>query len=192
MPMIRSLLTALRFKGAQAAPHGWPTKWVHWAAALLLLFAAVTNGDVTGALFSPISMRFEVGVGIALSVLYGSLWLWARGPGGGTRLPEQSPTWEKWAAKLVHNGLYLTIAAILATGFAMAWLAPSNVSVDAASEVILRMSPQFSFIRDTHEALSALLGWLFAAHFAGALWHKFIRQDGVLQSISLLRRRKPG
>jgi cytochrome b561 len=183
---LQSLIQPFQHRGDSARPHTWTTRWVHWAAAALLLFAAVTNGDVTGALFNPGAMRFEVYVGIAMAVFYGFLWLWAKGPGGGSRLPAKAPGWERLLAKIVHYGIYLSIAAILLTGFAMAFLAPSDLVVNAAAEQIVSMFDRFSFARDAHEFAAGLLGWLFGAHFAGALWHWFVRRDGVMQAMSVL------
>jgi cytochrome b561 len=174
-------------KGAMATSHSWATKWVHWLAAAVLLFAVVTNGDVTGALFSPSAMQFEVYVGLTLAVVYGFLWLWTKSLGGGTRLPAQAPAWEHLLSRIVHYGLYLTITAILLTGFAMAYLAPTDLVVNAPTARILQMTTRFSIMRDAHEFFAGLLGWLFGAHFAGALWHWFVRRDGVMESIYLWR-----
>jgi cytochrome b561 len=183
MTLIAPILRSLTHPGPPAPAHRGQTKWVHWLAAALLLFAVVTNGDVTGALFSPVAMRFETIVGVVMAVFYGGLWLWLRGPGGGSRLPARSPMWERRLAGLVHTGMYLSIAAILLTGFAMAWLAPTDLVVNAAAGRIIHMSGLFSFVREAHEFAAGLLGWLFGAHLAGALWHLIARQDGVTQAI---------
>lgn len=190
LELINTIRGAWRHDGAMANKHTWVTKWVHWLAAALLLFAVITNGDVTGALFRPSAMQFEVYVGLAMSVCYGFLWLWSRGPGGGTRLPLTAPKWESLLSRGVHTGLYLSIAAILLTGFAMAYLAPTDLIVNGPAEQILDMTSRFSFARDAHEFFAGLLGWLFAAHFAGALWHWFVRRDGVMESIYLWRSKK--
>lgn len=187
---LQTLIRPFQHTGDMARSHTWATKWVHWVAAALLLFAVVTNGDVTGALFNPNAMQFEVYVGIAMAVFYGFLWLWTKGPGGGTRLPAKAPGWERLLAKIVHYGIYLSIVSILLTGFAMAYLAPTDLVVNAPAEQILDMSGRFSFARDAHEFAAGLLGWLFAAHLAGALWHLFVRRDGVMQAISVLPGRK--
>lgn len=157
---------------------------MHWVAAALLLFAVVTNGDVTGALFSPAAMRFETMIGLIRAAFYGGLWLWVRGPGGGTRLPERAPRWEKRLAGLVHSGIYLWIAAIHLTGFAMADLAPTDLVVNAPAARIISMSSRFFMARDVHEFSAGLLGWLFGAHLTGAIWHLIMRQDGVTQAIA--------
>ena len=130
-------------------------------------------------------MQFEVYVGLAMAIFYGFLWLWTRGPGGGTGLPVQAPGWEKLLSKIVDYGICLSIAAILLTGFAKAYLAPTDRVVNAAAERILDMTARFSFARDAHEFAAGLLGWWFGAHFAAALWHWFVRRDGVMRAISV-------
>jgi cytochrome b561 len=186
---INHIAGEMRHKGEQAKAHSWSTKWVHWAAAGLLAFGAIANGDVTGALFSPAAMQTEVFVGIGIAALYGYLWFWVRGPGGGSRLPSDAPRWERMLAKIVHLTIYGSIAAVLASGFGMAWLAPTDLVVDAKAHRILDMTSTFSFIRDFHEFTSGVLGWAFGLHLCGALWHRIVRRDGVMQSISVLKRR---
>jgi cytochrome b561 len=172
-----------KYDGVQAAPHTWSTKWVHWVAGALLAFAGFVNGKVAGALFSSSTMMLEVIVGIAIALLYIFLWFWLRGPGGGSRLPISAPRWERLLAKLVHTGLYLCIAGALLTGFSMAYLAPTDVVVNASAEQVLSLTQRFSMIRDVHEFISQTLGWLVVIHIVGAVWHRLVRHDGVLQSI---------
>ena len=69
----------------------------------------------------------------------------------------------------------------------MAYLAPSDLIVNADAERILDMTTRFSIARDAHEFFAGLIGWLFGAHLMGALWHRFVRRNGVMQSMSLLK-----
>jgi cytochrome b561 len=181
----------MRHRGRHAVQHTWSTRWVHWTAAALLAFGAIANGDVTDALFSPAAMRTEVIAGIGITALYAYLWFWVRGPGGGSRLPADAPGWERRLAKIVHLTIYGSIAAVLLTGFGMAWLAPTDLVVDVEAHRILGMTRTFSFIRESHEFASGVLGWAFGLHLCGALWHRVVRRDGVTQSISLLGRKTP-
>jgi cytochrome b561 len=192
MGLYRWLRVRFAHHGAMATGHGWTTRWVHWVAAALLLFAVITNGDVTDALVRPSAMQFETYVGIALAVVYGGLWLWLRGPGKGSRLPAASPSWERRLAGLVHNGIYLSIVLILLSGFAMAYLAGTDITLNAAGTRVAHLTARFANIRDFHEFSVGLMGWLFGAHFAGALWHLLVRRDGVMQAMALWRGRVKG
>ena len=188
MLRLQNLLTKMRYVGTPAAGHSWVTKWVHWSAIALLIFAAVKNGDASGALFHPAVMQQEVYVGLFLTGLYVFLWFWVRGPDGGTRLPITAPWWEQRLSRLVHVCIYVAIGAILFSGFAMAYFAASDVVVDAKAEIVLTMSSRFSFFRFVHLAGLVILVRLLALHLVGALWHRFVRHDGVMQSISLFKR----
>lgn len=188
MQKLQKLLAKMRYVGTPATAHSWVTKWVHWVAIALLIFAAVKNGDASGALFHPAVLHQEVYVGLVLTALYVFLWFWVRGPDGGTRLPKGAPWWEQRLSRLVHVSIYLAIGAILLSGFAMAYFAASDVVVDAKAEVVLTMSPRFSFLRGVHLVGLAILARLLVLHLVGALWHRLVRHDGVMQSISLVKR----
>lgn len=186
----QELTAVMKHKGVEAAPHTWLTRWVHWTAAGLLVFAAIANGKATDALFRPAAMQTEVFVGVGIAALFGFLWFWVRGPGGGSRLPADAPGWERKLAKLVHLTIYGAIAAVLLTGFGMAWLAPTSLAVDVPAHRILSMTLAFSVTRRLHEFAFGVLVLAFALHLCGALWHRVVRRDGVMQSISLLLRGK--
>lgn len=188
MRKLQETLTKMRYVGTPAKGHGWVTKWVHWVAIAFLVYASVKNGDASGALFHPEVLRQEVYVGLVLTGLYVFLWFWVRGPDGGTRLPVAAPWWEQRLSRLVHVCIYVAIATILLSGFAMAYFAASDVVVDAKAEVVLTMSPRFSYLRFVHLAGLVILARLLALHLVGALWHRFVRRDGVMESISVFKR----
>lgn len=189
MDSLTRILGSLRYRGGQTAGHHWSTKWVHWAAAALLAYAGIINGEVSGALYSASAMQTTTIVGIVMAALYAYLWFWVRGPGRGSRLLADAPSWERWLANTVHVGLYLGIAAALLSGFAMAYWASTDLVVFAPAHRILQMSARFDAMRDFHAFSAGVVGWLFGLHLVGALWHRIVRRDGVMQSISLL---KPG
>ncbi len=189
MQALSNFLKTLQHRGTVATAHTWSTRWVHWAAALLLVFSAVANGENTGALFSSSAMMTEVIVGAGIAILYGYLWFWVRGSGGGSRLPKDAPRLEQMLARAVHYTIYASIAAILASGFAMAYLAPTDVVVSAPAQRIISMTTEFSFARAFHRFMSVALGGAVGLHIAGALWHRLVRHDGVMQSIGLWRKK---
>lgn len=190
MQTLSNFLKTLKHRGTMATAHTWSTKWVHWAASLLLVFSAIANGENTGALFKSSAMMTEVIVGAGIAILYVYLWFWVRGSGGGSRLPKDAPRWERMLARAVHYTIYASIAAILVSGFAMAYLAPTDVVVNAHAQRIISMTTQFSFAREFHQLMSLVLGGAFGLHIAGALWHRLVRQDGVMQSVGLWKKKK--
>ncbi len=189
MQKAAEILGSMKHNGDQATGHTWSTKWVHWLAGGFLAYAGIINGKVVDALFSPSAMQTETIIGAVLAALYLYLWFWVRGLGGGSRLPNDAPRWERQLAKLVYMALYASIAAVLLSGFAMVYLAPTDVIVAAPIHQILHMTSRFAYIRVFHEFASGVLALAFGLHFVGALWHRIVRRDGVMQSISLLKRR---
>ena len=58
MEKLQKLRARMRYVGTPATAHSWLTKWVHWVAIALLIFATVKNGDASGALFHPAVLHF--------------------------------------------------------------------------------------------------------------------------------------
>lgn len=190
MQSLSDFFSTFRHRGTVATAHTWSTRWVHWAAALLLVFSAIANGENSGALFKSSAMMTEVFVGIGIAILYGYLWFWVRRSGGGSRLPKDAPRWEQMLARIVHYTIYASIAAILVSGFAMAYLAPTDVVVNVPAQRIISMTTEFSFVRAFHRFMSVALGGALGLHIAGAFWHRLVRRDGVMQSIGLWGKKK--
>jgi hypothetical protein len=44
---------------------------------------------------------------------------------------------------------------------------------------------RYDVIRDFHSGVANILAFAFGLHIVGALWHRIVRRDGVMQSISL-------
>lgn len=153
-------------------PHGRVARILHWGTTALLLFAFIENGDVTNALRDPAAMRMEAWLGLGIVAVFALRFIWMhRFNGGASRLPLASPGWERRLAGLAHNGIYVCVAAIVATGLlipaALSWGTP--FWVDAA--------------RGLHEFVANGTLVLIGGHIAAALWHKLIRRDGVWESI---------
>jgi cytochrome b561 len=74
----------------------------------------------------------------------------------------------RFAAKVVHLGLYLLMLALPITGLA-AWFG----GITSAADV--------------HELMKPLLILLIALHVIGALWHQFVLKDNLLA-----RMKRPG
>jgi cytochrome b561 len=74
----------------------------------------------------------------------------------------------------VHYGLYGSVFTIVGTGLAIAYAYASPVLGGVFIDVLIAV----------HEAALAILPPLILIHIAGALWHKVIRRDGVLESMT--------
>lgn len=157
----------------RAEPHGFVTRGIHWLSAAVIGYGYLKGLESVAQLADPAILRFEVLYALGLGLLFGLRFLWTKAHAGATRLPADAPGWEHVASRAVHGGLYVGVFGIVLSGLAIAWAyaAPALGSGVLAAAVGL------------HEFFLAALPVLLLAHIAGALWHTFIRRDGVLESM---------
>jgi cytochrome b561 len=115
----------------------------------------------------------EVSFGVALAAAFAVRWVWVRKTARQTRLSPSAPAWEKLVSTLVHRGLYIGVAAICGTGLAIA----------AAQAASLPDIVQTAAI-GAHELSLNLTAALMGLHVLGAFWHKIVRRDGLMESMT--------
>lgn len=157
-----------------AAPHGFVTKAIHWISLLMIGYGYMKGLDSVSELADPAVLRFEIVFTAILGALFAFRLFWTKKIGGATRLPQQAPWWEQIASRVVHAGLYVSVFGIVGTGFGIAYA----YSTAALSGWFL------DAMVGLHEASLAILPPLILIHVAGALWHKVVRRDGVLESMT--------
>ena len=156
-----------------AKPHGFITKGIHWLSAGLLAYGYFKGLDSVSQLSDPQLFWFEVIFAVAVGLLFALRWVWTRYVVGHTRLPENAPKWEQYASGAVHIGLYASVFGIVLSGLGIAL----GYGMDLGRMFTGAMV-------GLHEAFLAILPPLLGIHILGALWHKFIRRDGVLESMT--------
>lgn len=157
-----------------AAPHGFVTRGIHWLCAGLIGYGYLKGLEDVSQLADPALLQFEVTFALALGALFVARLLWTHRVGGATRLPQGAPKWEHFASRAVHIGLYASVFGIVLSGLAIAL----GYSVPALGGLFLGV------MIGLHEVVLAVMPLLLIAHIAGALWHKVIRRDGVLESMT--------
>lgn len=93
---------------------------------------------------------------------------------------------QRWAARLVHFGLYLVILVMVSSGFATLILSGGNQQLFGGAPLPLpdfALAPPFT----VHGAVARLLIALLVAHIGAALWHQFIRRDRLLARMGVGR-----
>lgn len=155
-------------------PHGFVTKGLHWLSAGLVAFGYYKGLDDVSELADSALLNSEVLFASALGVLFLIRLIWTKYVGGVTRLPLQAPRWEHKASKIVHFGLYASVFAIVLSGLgiAFAYTTPFLTGLFLTTMIGL------------HEVVLTIMPLLLIAHITGALWHKFIRHDGVMESMT--------
>lgn len=157
-----------------AKPHGFVTKSIHWVSALLLGYGYLKGLENVGQLADPALMRFEVLFATVLGLVFAFRLVWTKFIGGATRLPRTAPKWEQTASRVVHHGLYGSVFAIVGSGLAIAYAYSSPLFGDLTIGALIGL----------HEFALAVLPVLLGFHILGAIWHKVVRRDGVMESMT--------
>ena len=157
-----------------AKSHGLISKGFHWLTAGLLGYGYATGLEDVSELMDPAMFRFEITFALILGAAFLARLLWFKGVAGSTRLPQSAPRWEHGISRHVHHGLYGSVFAIVASGLLIAL----GYAVPILSGLFL------TAMIGLHEVVLSLTVVLFLAHLGGALWHKFVRRDGVLESMT--------
>jgi cytochrome b561 len=102
-------------------------------------------------------------------------------------LPEDLPEWQQMLAKLSHYALYALMFALPLVGWSMQSAGGYPILVFGVVR-LPAIAPHdaalFAVLRRTHTLLAFLLFGVFIAHFGAALFHRLIRRDDVLQSMT--------
>lgn len=159
---------------SKAKPHGFVTRSIHWVTAGLLGYGYLKGLNNVGQLADPSLFWFEIYFALALGAAFIVRLLWTKSVAGTSRLPEDAPKWEHRASKAVQIGLYASVFAIILSGLGIAFgfATPALGGWFVAAMVGL------------HEVSLVVLPALLMIHIAGALWHKFVRRDGVMESMT--------
>jgi cytochrome b561 len=91
------------------------------------------------------------------------------------------------AAVLAHYFLYAFVILMVASGFATALSAGLPQIVFGGSGKPLPASFAAYPARTVHGIVGGLLAALILVHIAAALWHQFVRRDGLMRRMSFSR-----
>jgi len=161
---------------------------LHWLLAVLILFAwgvgALSLEEMPNSSPDKISaLRVHMVTGIAILALM----LVRLAVRLGTRRPTAVNTGHPLldrAAVLAHYGLYALVILMAASGFATALSAGLPDIVFGGSGKPLPESFAAYPARTVHGIVGSLLAFLVLVHIIAALWHQFIRRDGLLRRMS--------
>ncbi len=158
----------------KASRHGFVTRSIHWLSAGLLIFGYIKGLDDVSQLADPDLLRFEVSFALILTALFVVRWLWTNYVAGVTRLPGSAPLWEKTVSRYVQIGLYISVFTITLSGLGIALGLQSPVLSGLIVAAMIGL----------HELGLSILPLLLLTHIIGAIWHKVVRKDGVLERMT--------
>jgi cytochrome b561 len=183
MKLGRELFESVRYSGRAAGSHGPATRAFHWLGGALLAYAFVENGEATRVLFNPAAMRRDVILGAVIGLVFLVRPVWVYVFRGGSRLSTDAPRWEKALTWIPQLSIYGSLAAVLASGFLIAYLAP-RAHIFRARRRIRTDNPLLAGTIRFHVGISDFLLFLVYLHIAIAFWHWFFRENGVWESMT--------
>jgi cytochrome b561 len=164
--------------------YGTVARLLHWgiAAAILVLLATGLVADDLPKELKASVIPFHKALGmiaLGLGVIRVAWWAADR-----SRPGDEDLQWEKWPAKLTKLALLGFGIALPLTGYFMSAYAGRPIVLFGLIDVPLLVAPNRETAHDFkefHEMLANGLIGLVGLHLAGALFHHFVRKDGILR-----------
>lgn len=164
---------------------------LHWLLAVLILFAwgvgALSLEEMPNSSpgkIATLRVHMVVGAAILLLTLVRLVVRFS------TRRPPPVITGRPLLDRVAvhaHYGLYALVILMAASGFATALAAGLPDIVFGASGKPLPESFAAYPARRVHGIVGGLLAFLVLVHIIAALWHQFVRRDGLLRRMSFRR-----
>ncbi|WP_390911299.1 cytochrome b/b6 domain-containing protein [Pseudosulfitobacter sp. SM2401] len=155
---------------------------IHWLSALFIL-AMLGSGfrasSMTQSAAKEAILMFHVPLGVAILLLTLLRLFWWWGVDQKPRPVDGDPVWQTFTAKAIHVLFYVVILGMAASGIGMLALSGAGgVLFGAGTEPL----PDFTeFLpRMPHGLGARLMLALFALHAGAALYHHFIKRDGLI------------
>jgi cytochrome b561 len=156
---------------------------LHWAGATLVVLLWCIGQSIDwfpkGApRISARSTHIVIGALLILLLLFR---IWWRSTGG-RKLPASAYDTQQKIASWTHVGIYLLLLVTVSLGVANVWVRGDTVfhlftvpAFDPANDDLREQ------VEDTHALLANTVAVVAALHAAFALYHHFVRRDGVLR-----------
>lgn len=171
-----------------AAWHPRPIVVAHWATFGLLVaaFAFVLGREFAeGKALETLLLMLHRWAGLSIALLaFTRLLLRTR-----LRLAEgtsDDPAWQRWIAAGIHALLYLFMLGLPLLGWVLSSAQGQTVNLPWGGHLPALMEPDPD-LADTLEDWHGTLAWIFAGliglHAAAALFHHWVRRDGVLAAM---------
>jgi cytochrome b561 len=153
-------------------------KLMHWGFVLLFIYAVLKQIESINQLEDGSLLKFEVVFAIVFLLLLAIRFFYMKKTQQSS-LPEQTPEPQKLAAKIVHTGMYICLAAIPLSGLMIGllfWLE-------------LKDGMLINIVIEAHEFAVSIIFWLIGIHILAAIYHR-LKKDGVWSSMVPLWKEK--
>ena len=165
--------------------YGLVARALHWSIGLLIIgqialgFWTFEFMEKTAARSANVSLHKALGVVLLILVLARIAWrLYDQPPA----LPAAMSAQERTGARLGHTLLYILMLAMPILGLLTSDTGGRPTDVFGLFTVPMMVGENedlHEFFEDAHKLGAYALGLMIALHFGAALYHRFIRKDGV-------------
>ena len=139
----------------------------HWGFVLLFAYGILKQVNNLDQLEKASLLRFEIYFALIFLVFLALRFFYMTRTQK-TALPDNSPAFQKIAAKAVHYGLYISLASIALSGLMIGALFGLGIKGGFIMGAVIEL----------HEAAVSLSYWLIGIHVLASFYHRF-RRDGV-------------
>tara|TARA_B100000900_G_scaffold382807_1_gene370273 strand:+ start:422 stop:922 length:501 start_codon:yes stop_codon:yes gene_type:complete len=146
-------------------------KFFHWGFVILFIYGLIKQVQDIEQLENPSLLRFEVLFASVFVTLLLVRFIYMKSTQK-TSLPENTPKLQKIAAKIVHYGMYFTLAAIPLSGMLIGLLFWIGLQEGFIIESVVTL----------HEVFIDLIYILIGIHISAAIFHRY-KRDGVWSSM---------
>ena len=146
-------------------------KLMHWGFVLLFIYAVLKQIESINQLEDGSLLKFEVVFAIVFLLLLAIRFFYMKKTQQSS-LPEQTPEPQKLAAKIVHTGMYICLAAIPLSGLMIGLL----FWLDLKDGILINI------VIEAHEFAVSVIYWLIGIHIVAATYHR-LKKDGVWSSM---------
>ena len=170
------------------------SRLIHWATAFLILLVMIPVGLTMVRLPDGVAKNtlYELHKSFGMTIFVLSVIRVAiRAVEGFPPLPASLPAWQKVAARASHLMLYGLIFVVPALGFIGTSMCCSPVNLFWLVPIPLEFAGGMEgakIVLALHKVAVALMAAILCVHVAAALWHGFVRRDGVLERMLFGRR----
>ncbi len=158
-------------KGHTNRSYSVKAKLLHWGFVFLFAYGIYKQIDNINELEEIALLKFEVFFAAIFVVLLMGRFAYMKKTQKSS-LPTETPKLQKLAAKIIHYGMYLSLAGIAFSGLMIGILFWKEVKTGALLDITVGI----------HEFSVLLSYWLIFIHIAAAMYHRLLK-DGVWSSM---------
>lgn len=155
-------------------------RWIHWLSVILVAIAYLTGESAEDPGGS--GGQWHVLAGLALLLMFVPRLL-ARL--AAHRAPVPASAFQAWSARLVHLALLLFVVVQPLLGVLMVWAEGEALPVPFTPwqlpPLVVLGEAWGETLEELHETVGNVFYAVIAVHALAALWHQFVRRDGVLR-----------